>query len=174
MCSFPVITHNSLYNILAHSSHFKQAAVIVFHSHLLLVLAPTFSLFNFARKFWFPVSYIKLCTFIDKQFRIDSFPWLWSSSLGFRSSQPDHSNRLVKSIKKMFLIFLKQTWRKNFPPCLLQTLHSQQRQIVISSLKSILSSLKIFSQISLSICNIFLLNQANFFWLWKEMKNNSC
>jgi len=34
--------------------HFKQAAVMVFHSHLLLVLAPTFTVINLARKFWLP------------------------------------------------------------------------------------------------------------------------
>jgi len=46
--------------------HCKQAAVMVFHSHLLLVLAPTFYPLQFSQKVWFPFMYRKLSPLLPK------------------------------------------------------------------------------------------------------------
>jgi len=65
---------------------------MVFHSHLLLVLAPTITLFNFAPTFLASIFYVKLCPFISKQFSIDSFleleglHWVFFSTLQTETS----------------------------------------------------------------------------------------
>jgi len=53
-------------------AHFKQAANLIFHSHLLLILAPTFYPLKFCQKVWLTFLYIKLCPFINQQFSIYS------------------------------------------------------------------------------------------------------
>jgi len=108
MPSFPIFTFNSLYDILAsfqtgccyyfsfppNVDYSKQATIMEFYSHLLLVLVPTFYPLQFCT-FRIPFLYMKLCPCINKRFSSDSFLDWEGHHWVFISRHPTHYNIFV-------------------------------------------------------------------------------
>jgi len=95
----------SVFNFPPKVVHFKQDAIIGFHSHLLIGIWANFYL-AFSKRcdrsfFDLSLAYIKFLFPINKQFSNDYLFLIGRSLLGFCSSRPNHSNILVKIYREI-------------------------------------------------------------------------
>jgi len=87
--------------IPSYKAHSEQAAIMVFRSHLLLVLAPTFLPSSIqTESSGVPFGYIKLCPYIHKQFSIDSFFYREGHPWGFLSRRQTNASDVLPKMSE--------------------------------------------------------------------------